>query len=86
MVAAINRRDRRWNDDSWRTDTFNDLLDEFDLTYRDVADLVDRDVNTIRHWASGARLTIPKLVLRLLVLEFALDGRGVLEDDPNGAI
>jgi hypothetical protein len=85
MVALLDRRDRRWNDDSWRTRTFDSLMIEFDLTYREVADLVDRDINTVRHWRSGTRLTIPKDTLRLLVVEFLVFGLAVLDGD-DGAI
>lgn len=74
MVAVINRRDPRWNNDAWRTKTFADLMDEFDLSYQEVAEMTEREINTVRHWRSGKIRAIPKSLLRLLVLEFALDG------------
>lgn len=74
MVAVINRRDPRWNNDAWRTQTFAALMDEFNLSYREIAEMVERDLNTVRHWRSGKARVIPKTLLRLLVLEFALDG------------
>jgi len=85
MAALLDRRDRRWNNDSWRTDQLASLMEENDLSYADVAEIVDRDVNTIRHWRSGSRLMIPKQTLRLLMLEIALFGDDVLADD-DGAI
>ena len=75
MTDVVDRRDSRWDDPVWRTDTLLLLMADHGLTAADVARYFGRSTSTVSHWRSGSHFAIPKDTLRLLMLELALGGR-----------
>lgn len=78
MALIPNRRDERWNDPSWRTDSFLALIAEHNLSTDELCSVFDREPTTVLHWRSGRYKPIPKIALRLLMLELAVGGRNAL--------
>lgn len=78
MTFFVDRRDKRWEDGAWRTEMFLALIADYKLTVPEVAGLLCRKENTIRHWRSGTHIVIPRDSLRILMLEMATGGRNAL--------
>jgi len=78
MAYVVDRRDNRWNDAVWRTETLLLLMSEHGLTVADIAHYFGRATSTVSHWRSGLHVVIPKDTLRLLMLELALGGKNAI--------
>jgi len=78
MTVVVDRRDPRWNDASWRTETLLATIADHRLTSAEIATLTGRSVDTVRQWRSGRHIAIPTTALRLLILELAVGGRNAL--------
>ena len=78
MAYVVDRRDNRWNDAAWRTETLLLLMADNSLTVGEVARFFGRQPSTISHWRSGSHFAIPRDSLRLLMLELALGGRNAI--------
>lgn len=78
MAYLVDRRDSRWNDAVWRTETLLLLMADNGLTVPELARFFGRQINTVNHWRSGSHFAIPRDSLRLLMLELALGGRNAI--------
>lgn len=78
MISFPGRRDARWDDPVWRTQTLRQLVATNTVTIPEVADLLNRDVGVVYHWHSDSQKVISRKTLRLLVLE-------IQERDRRGA-
>lgn len=75
MTVVVARRDPRWNDAAWRTDTLLAAIADHQLTTAEIAEIVGRSEFTVRQWRSGRAFPVPVHALRLLMLELAFGGR-----------
>lgn len=75
MTAVVDRRDPRWSDAVWRTESFLALCADYRLTVAEVADYVEKSHETVMQWRSGRARVIPKHTLRLMMLDLAFGGR-----------
>lgn len=78
MTSVVDRRDLRWNDAAWRTETLLALIADHRLTSQEIATMTGRSVDTVRQWRSGKSIAIPIVLLRLLMLDLAYGGRNGL--------
>jgi hypothetical protein len=79
MAYVVDRRDDRWNDAVWRTETLLLLMADNGLTVPEVAKYLRRRPSTVSHWRSGSHFAIPRDTLRLLMLELALGGKNAIQ-------
>ena len=78
MTRVVDRRDPRWSDPLWRTETFLALCADYQLSVGEVSAYTEKSFETVMQWRSGRSRVIPTPLLRLMMLELALGGRNAL--------